>query len=414
MKLLSALHILFFLVVGCSGTEDILAMLQNSLRVKTSSNSSTETETQTSVESSETETIHSAPDVASVTSLENLVLNRVKDGTLKGDVKLVATINASIKKMYTSILAATGSNQKLMKDSVEAFKKCKTTMWSNYRKAIPIEKKHWMIAHVYPKCITAENALRLEFNRVKVTAKKANNMFKNNKRLLKAKGRGCGNVCTNHKRTENYHEQLERLHVFYKKCKKKLLPINNNLVKAKKLWKKETTKEVVSKAKYLAMKKKCLTMAYLQNTYKCNSVTKLQVGCKGYGSCWKITSRNYWKNYRGVKKEEANMKIEWRGLKRIQCYLQVIDDKPVKDAKGKTIPNNKVLDSCIKMKRPSTKHLDIDYGKIPKKPRCPKDRMCPCSVFYVNSVYKKGPKQRCAKNLRKYRCPSCKIGQWRR
>merc|ERR1719414_2209561 len=69
------------------------------------------------------------------------------------------------------------------------------------------------------------------------------------------------------------------------------------------------------------------------------------------------------------------MKIEWRGLKRIQCYLQVIDDKPVKDAKGKTIPNNKVLDSCIKMRRPSTKHLNINYGKIPKKPKCPKDNV---------------------------------------
>jgi len=380
-----------------------LAMLQSSLRVKTSSNSSIETET-----------IQSAPDVASVTSLENLVLNRVKDGTLKGDVKLVASVNASIKKMYTSILAATGSNQKLMRDSVNAFKKCKTSMWSNFRRAIPLEKKHWMIARVYPKCIIAENALRLEMGRVGVTYRRALSIYRNNKRLLKAMGKSCGNTCTNHKRTENYHEQLQRLYDFYGKCKKKLAPINRRLVSAKKLFKKENAKTVVTKAKYYAMRKKCMMMAYRQNVRKCQSVARLQIGCRGYGSCWSTAYKNYYRNKRGVMKEEANMKIEWRGLKRIQCYLQVIDDKPVKDKKGKTIPNSVVLNNCIKMRRPNTRHLNIHYGRIPRKPRCPKDRMCPCSVFYVNTVYKRGPKTRCAKNLVKYRCPICRAAQWRR
>jgi uncharacterized coiled-coil DUF342 family protein len=106
-------------------------------------------------------------------------------------------------------------------------------------------------------------------------------VVKNNKRLMKAKGRACGNVCTNHKGTENYHEQLQRLYQFYSKCKKKLIPINKRLEKVKKLWKKEYSKSIVTRAKYYAMRKKCLTMAYLQNTYKCNSVTRLQVGCKG-------------------------------------------------------------------------------------------------------------------------------------
>jgi hypothetical protein len=348
-----------------------------------------------------------------VTSLENLVLNRVKDGTLKGDVKLVATVNASIKKMFTSILSATGSNQKLMRDSIKAFNKCKTRMWGNYKRAMPLEKKHWMIARVYPKCIRAENALKLESDRVKATYKRALNFFKNNKRLMKAKGSSCGNVCAIHK-FENYHEQLQRLYDFYGKCKKRLLPISKRLESAKKLVKKESVKSAITKAKYWAMRRKCMTMAYMQNIRKCQSVARLQISCRGYGSCWNAARRNYYRNKKGVMREESNMKIEWRGLKRIQCYLQVIDDKPKKDAKGKTMSNTAVLNSCIRMKRPNTRHLNIHYGRIPKKPRCPTDRMCPCSVFYVNTVYKVGPKQRCAKNLRKYRCPVCRVAQWRR
>merc|ERR1719401_1404680 len=51
------------------------------------------------------------------------------------------------------------------------------------------------------------------------------------------------------------------------------------------------------------------------------------------------------------------MKVQWRALKRIQCYLQVVDDKP-KKVKGKVVPNKVIIDNCIKMKRPSTKQSD--------------------------------------------------------
>merc|ERR1719330_1118761 len=117
-----------------------------------------------------------------------------------------------------------------------------------------------MIARVYPKCIRAENALKVESDRVKATYKRALNIFKNNKRLMKAKGSSCGNVCAIHKRTENYHEQLQRLYDFYSKCKKRLLPISKRLENAKKLWKKMNAKSIVTKAKYYAMRKKCMMM----------------------------------------------------------------------------------------------------------------------------------------------------------
>jgi len=69
------------------------------------------------------------------------------------------------------------------------------------------------------------------------------------------------------------------------------------------------------------------------------------------------------------------------------------------------------LEKCIKI-RPDdilTKHLDIDYGKLPRQPNCPRDPWCPCSAAYTNHYYGVGgPTGRCVKNIvKKYSCPAC-------
>jgi len=396
-----------------TGPDDTLAMLQGSLRVMQNSN-----KTSVMDESDEVQ-IQGSPDSKSVAHLEEMVLNRIQDGSMKGNFKLAAVVNASIKNMYTAILSATKSNQKVIKLAIAAFKRCKTKMWKNYGAAIPLEKKHWILKHIYPKCIRAEHKLRLLNSKVWKTYKMSRDMYKNFKRLMKIHGRSCGNRCTN-LRNENYHQQLQRLVWFYNRCKKKLGPLQKKIKSAKKMFHKEHKKYYVTSAKYKAMLKKCKTIAYLMNNKKCASATKLATGCKGYGQCWKISLRNYRRNARLVRASERDMKVQWRALKRIQCFLQVIDDKPVK-VKGKKLTNKQVIDGCIKkLTRKQVinqvKHLNIDYGKIPKKPRCPIDKACPCSRFYVVNAYKTGPKSRCAKNLvRRYRCPICRRKkQWRR
>merc|ERR1719433_638713 len=108
-----------------------------------------------------------------------------------------------------------------------------------------------------------------------------------------------------------------------------------------------------------------------------------------------------------IRKQEKDMKIQWRALHRIQCFLLVLNEKNDKNNKKE----KSQLDKCIAIKRAdiSTKHLDIDYKKIPKKPKCPRDPMCPCTKFYTNSYYKTGPKDRCVNNkVKNYVCPICK------
>merc|ERR1712008_191133 len=125
---------------------------------------------------------------------------RLRESDFKGDKKLAAVIGAAIKTMEKAIISATASNQKLMKLSIRAFKKCKLKMWKNYGRAAPYEKRYWQLKTIYPKCIRAENRLKLQRLKVWKVYKKARDMYVNYRRLLKIQGRRCGNVCSNHKK----------------------------------------------------------------------------------------------------------------------------------------------------------------------------------------------------------------------
>jgi len=87
----------------------------------------------------------------------------------------------------------------------------------------------------------AEEKLALDNQAVVATYKTAKNLYDNTKKLMVIKGKTCTNRCTN-MHHENYHEQLERLVLFYHECKKKLEPMGAQLVKSKKSYEKEHKK----------------------------------------------------------------------------------------------------------------------------------------------------------------------------
>merc|ERR1711953_1636811 len=97
-----------------------------------------------------------------INKLEELVMARVRDDKVMGDNKLTKTLNASVKTFYASIIATTAANQKTIVLNIKAFEKCKTTMWRKYDKAIPIERDHWIMGLIYPKCIAAEEKLKMD------------------------------------------------------------------------------------------------------------------------------------------------------------------------------------------------------------------------------------------------------------
>jgi hypothetical protein len=381
----------------CSPTaaaDDILAMLQSSLRV----NQNQEGVEQNTLQDPE------SPDMKGISRLEALVMARVRDGLL-GDDNLTATINASIASYYAGIISATAANQKKIILDIKAFLKCKTKMQSTYDKAIPVEKDFWILGEIYPKCIRAENKLKLDKDKVDSKTKTMLDRLKTKKRLAKAEEDKCGNVCAQGK-VENYNEQLSRLADYYGKCKKKIAPRVADVTKTEKKYKTVAAEQKLKNAKYEAMKNKCKLIAYRMNNKKCKAVEMFDTSCSFYEECWKRAKRVYDADVIRIRKEEAEMKIEWRALHRIQCYLMVLGTKNDKDNKKE----KSQLDKCIAIKRNqiSTKHLDIDYKKIPKKPRCPKDPWCPCYAAYTNYYYRVGPKSRCVNNVvKKYKCGAC-------
>jgi len=182
-----------------AAADDVLGMLQSSLRVKRSSN---ETD-MLRIEGS------GVPAMQAVERLEKLVMARVH-GEVTGDNKLAGNLNTSIKYMFGGIIVNTATNQKMIKTAIAAFKNCKVKMWNSYTKAVLLQKKYWKLSQIYPKCMVTEDKLKLAKI---VSARSVDHLketIKQLKALLKAQGRTCGNVCAN-RGHESYHEQLHRL-----------------------------------------------------------------------------------------------------------------------------------------------------------------------------------------------------------
>jgi len=378
--------------------DDVLAMLQSSLRVKTQDDG---TELPEKISSDK-------PDMKSISKLEELVMSRVRDEKVEGNDKIAKTLNATVKTFYASIISSTAANQRTIVRNVRAFKRCKTSMWSKYKKAIPMERDHWIMGLIYPKCIRAEKKLKIRQQQNDQETKTYTSNLKTLKKLAKIEENKCGNICKNQK-FENYHEQLESLMIFYTNCKKKIEPRIKDVKNCSDNLNKKIKDKKLSDAKYLAMKKKCDKIAYVMNGYKCKAVTTLDGSCSFYEACWKRAKKQYDRDKKIIMSEEEDFMIQWRALRRIQCYLLVMGTKNDKNHKKEEAQ----LDKCNNMKKAQlekmTKHLKINYKTIPPKPECPKDPMCPCSKFYTNSYYKVGPKSRCVKNLvKKYTCPACK------
>lgn len=388
---------IYFVRGDLVAADDILAMLQSSLRVNLQGQESEQPQMQDA----------GVPDMTSISKLEEIVMAKVREG-LGGDNKLTAQINTSVKTMYTAIIATTAENQAKIRADIKAFALCKTKMWAAYDKAMPIEKEFWVLGEIYPKCRVAEEKLK----DIKTATDEIHNSthtdLQNKKKLAKITENSCKNVCTNNK-FENYEEQLKRFSGYYKKCVEKIEPCHDAIKNATNKFEKTVKKKGEDDGRYKAMKNKCDLIAYRMNKKKCLAVDKLTGGCSFYEECWKKAKKIYEADTARIMVEEANMMIQWRALTRVQCFLLVLNTQNDKDKTKEKAQ----LEKCIGIKKTdiSTTHLNIDYDQQPSKPKCPKDPWCPCTQGYLNYYYKAGPKKRCVTNIvPTYTCAACPEG----
>jgi hypothetical protein len=227
-----------------NSADDLLAMLQGSLRVAAQNE-----------ENVLPEKASEKPDMKSISKLEELVMSRVMDDKVEGNDKMAKTLNSTVKTFQTSIIASTAANQKTIILNVLAFKKCKTSMWNQYKKAIPRERDFWIMGHLYPKCIRAEDKLKIFKRKDDTETKTYTSNLKTLKKLAKIEENKCGNVCRN-KKFESYHEQLESLSIYYTRCKKKIGPKIMDVKKGSDVLKKKIKAQEVERCQVCCYEKK--------------------------------------------------------------------------------------------------------------------------------------------------------------
>merc|ERR1712062_757549 len=118
--------------------------------------------------------------------------------------------------------------------------------------------------------------------------------------------------------------------------REKIEPKHNDIKNATKKFEKIVKKKGDDDGRYKAMKNKCDLIAYRMNKKKCLAVDKLTGACSFYEECWKKAKKIYEDDKARIMVEEANMKIQWRALTRIQCYLLVLNTQNDKDKKKRT------------------------------------------------------------------------------
>jgi len=97
---------------------------------------------------------------------------------------------------------------------------------------------------------------------------------------------------------------------------------------------------------------------------KCEKVIKEKKICGIHDGCYSASVLQYVNNKKEIEIKNAAAKLEWRAVGRIECLLKVMSGKDKADAKQ--------LEKCVvpDAKRISTKPLDLNYPKIPPKPKC--------------------------------------------
>jgi len=332
--------------------------------------------------------------------LEDMVLSRVRDSTKlagKGNGLFVKKIGSMISRMQASINTSKTSNQQMITNAIDRFGRCTSKMRDSQKGSKKKLKKFSVLKNVHKECeesyvdiVDSQKSHLLKLENAQAELQDIKDQWKDEKAKQTAKI--CGST-----EFENYQQQLTRMLHRFKKELKKMEGLA--ATRKEKRIKVAALKAVVYRRKQMikAMAKKCQIISNQMDDAACGSVTILKNACRTHGSCWENTLKEYKRLSKSVKKEEKDMKIEWRALGRINCFLGVLS--PGKKEKKKKA----TLEDCIKTPV-SADHLSIDYGKIPKKPKCPKiPKRCPCKPMYLKEQYGlKGMISKCK------RCPACK------
>jgi len=338
-------------------------------------------------------------------AMTDLMLGKTKFGAtpMGGSVKTIQ--NLLVKTMMPKIIAAHKSDQTQLNRLIVEIKKCGSTKVSALKKAKPANAVYASNSRLHQKCRNGEAVL--------LASKKAcmqQQRAKYNEKILRCKyfatvSRQYGTQKANGaivkkagaETTEGYIKRISSTicgnHVHGSKGQKSAkggwgggLP-NSMLDKYLKAKQKCTdakqahankVKECKRKLhNYNVKKGKCNQFQGLMDSNSCKAAVMAKDACEAYSGCYYSKRAAYLVFQRRAITEETDRKAEWRGLKRMECLIKSFADGKV---------SGKEVDTCKKASH-STKHLKLNYPKIPALTKCALPTLFPATGAYKRKEF---------------------------
>jgi hypothetical protein len=128
---------------------------------------------------------------------------------------------------------------------------------------------------------------------------------------------------------------------------------------------------------YTNRKAKCNMIQVGMDSSACKSAVHAKDSCETYAECHKSKSESYHTARKTIVQEEKDRKAEWRGLKRMGCFINAFADGRVR---------NDEIEAC-KKSTVNTKHLGIKYPQLPKFETCSIPLKYPSTPEYKKAEY---------------------------
>jgi len=373
-----------------TGADDIVHLLQSSVFVRTQPGN------ETVVNGDVEQQVLQNPE--SLAMLEDMILSNIREGRFDGESHYLKAMKGRVKQMQSNIMKSHKANQKWNSRSIKAIRQCSTRLWSDaYKKAISLEDKFDSLSMQHKECYlsVSDVADSLESYKVKYENARAG-LDVAIERIKDAEAKQTAATCKPSlwpQATIGMRAQM--LYTWFDRAYKQMVRLEKEKAAKAKLTARYKAMYDARQAKYDKTAAQCKKIAYDMDNTKCQAVTLLRNACTERYVCYNNAVKAHEDADKIIRQEERDMKIEWRSVGRMDCYLGVLHPKDKNDKKEKT------LDKCRKTPV-STEHLKINYGKVPGKRKCPLDPRCPCSKEYKADHYSKPGFGTCTK------CPACK------
>mmetsp|Transcript_135062 Transcript_135062/g.263029 ORF Transcript_135062/g.263029 Transcript_135062/m.263029 type:complete len:433 (-) Transcript_135062:142-1440(-) len=315
----------------------------------------------------------------SVLLLEQLVLEHV-DSDGPSNKAFIETVKPHIWQLQEKIKKDKKSWQDHVNIRAEGVEKCNKKFAEDTAVMNSHRRTYLKRSTAHKECRAEQNFMYKAQNRCKIIYALVKERQKRELRLLKKSSKFPDAKMCSSNDGESYEQWLQRMaDEFQEKIK---------LYKAKKKSVRMLNKETKSKASTCKTKsvsyknkvKTCNSIGEAMDGAKCREALSLQRACDRNKVCYDMAVKAYKTIEPTARLTEKDMKVDWKSLSRIQCYLGALGN-------GKAGSSNKKALKKCKEGKIDTKHLDLVYPSLTGMKKCKMLDNYPCTTPYMKKEY---------------------------